>query len=126
GGRHVCRRTSGAAPFAAGTLPLLPVRRTHGAPGWLCRSGCRLLWRTAGLDRTAGEGAVERSLRSFAGSQNRPATARALAPETRTACDPGTRSFPANLARRAATVEPCPESRAAYRTTLSASSPAAR
>ena len=39
------------AAAAAGTLPLLPVRRAHRASGWLRRSRSRLLRRAAGLDR---------------------------------------------------------------------------
>ena len=46
-----CRREAHLASAAAGTLPLLPVRRAHRASGWLRRSRGRLLRRTAGLDR---------------------------------------------------------------------------
>ncbi len=38
-------------PLPGGTLPLLPVRRTHGASGRLRGSRSRLLRRAAGLDR---------------------------------------------------------------------------
>jgi transposase len=43
------------APVACRTVPLLPVRRTGGASGWLCRSRSRLLRSTAGVDRTWGQ-----------------------------------------------------------------------
>ena len=40
-----------AAAAAAGAVSLLPVRRAHGASGWLRGSRGRLLQRAAGLDR---------------------------------------------------------------------------
>ena len=43
------------APAACRTVPLLPVRRTGGASGWLCRSRSRVLRSTARLDRTRGQ-----------------------------------------------------------------------
>ena len=51
GRRHVCRRETHVVAAAAGTVPLLPVRRAHRASGWLRRSRSRLLRRAAGLDR---------------------------------------------------------------------------
>src|SRR5712692_1411769 len=47
-GDHVRGRKTNPAPAAGGTVPLLPVRRTGGASGWLCRSRSRLLRSTAG------------------------------------------------------------------------------
>src|SRR5207253_2148999 len=35
GRRYVCRREANAAAVAPGALPLLPIRQTHGEPGWL-------------------------------------------------------------------------------------------
>src|SRR5207253_9371407 len=52
---HVRRRKTNPAPAAGETVPLLPVRRTGGASGWLCRSRSRLLRSTARLDWTWGE-----------------------------------------------------------------------
>jgi len=42
-GDHVRGRKTNPAPAAGGTVPLLPLRRTGGASGWLCRSRSRLL-----------------------------------------------------------------------------------
>ena len=54
-GCHVRRRKTNPAPAAGRTVSLLPVRRTGGASGWLCRSRSRVLRSTARLDRTRGE-----------------------------------------------------------------------
>ena len=45
-------------PLPARALPLLPIRRTHGASGWLRGGRGGLLRRAAGLDRPARPGAV--------------------------------------------------------------------
>src|ERR1700728_197592 len=54
-GCHVRRRKTNPAHAAYRTVPLLPVRRTGGASGWLCRSRSRVLRSTARLERTWGQ-----------------------------------------------------------------------
>src|SRR5437867_1856602 len=58
GCRHVRGRKTAPASTASGTFPLLPIRRTCSASGWLCGSRSRLLQFAAGMDRTSGEGAM--------------------------------------------------------------------
>src|SRR5437763_1794541 len=58
GCRHVRGRKTAPASTASGTFPLLPIRRTCSASGWLCGSGSCLLQFAAGMDRTSGEGAM--------------------------------------------------------------------
>ena len=80
------------AAAAGRAFPLLPVRRAHGASGWLRGSRSRLLRRAAGLDRPARPGAVGSPAGAAAGSR-RPASccastcarrAAAIASKTRT------------------------------------------
>src|SRR2546428_487815 len=58
GCRHVRGRKTAPASTASGTFPLLPIRRTCSASGWLCGSRSRLLQFATGMDRTSGEGAM--------------------------------------------------------------------
>ena len=67
------------AAVARRTFPLLPIRRAHGASGWLRGSGSGLLQRAAGLDRQACPGAMGSPAGALAGSADRPVTARAPA-----------------------------------------------
>jgi hypothetical protein len=55
---HVRRRAAGLAAIADRALSLLPIRRAHGASGWLRRSRGGLLQRASGLDRQPRSGAV--------------------------------------------------------------------
>src|SRR6266581_8133850 len=55
---HVRRRKTFLAAPAHRALPLLPIRRAHGAFGRLRRSRGCLLRTAAGLDRTARQSAV--------------------------------------------------------------------
>ena len=80
-------------PLPARAFPLLPIRRAHGASGWLRGSRSGLLRRAAGLDRPARPGAVGCSARSACWTR-RPASccastcarrAAAIASKTRTA-----------------------------------------
>ena len=80
GRRHVRRREAGLAAAAPRALPLLPIRRAHGASGWLRGSRCGLLRRAAGLDRPARPGAMGSPAGPPAGPADRPAAARAPAP----------------------------------------------
>ena len=60
GRRDVRRGAAGLAAAARRTFPLLPIWRTHSAPGRLCGSRSGLLWCAAGLDRTTCQCAVGR------------------------------------------------------------------
>src|SRR6516164_2827220 len=57
-GGHVRRRKTALAATPSGTVPLLPIRGTRGASGWLRGSGGRLLQLAAGMDRAAGQSAM--------------------------------------------------------------------
>src|SRR5439155_13490419 len=106
-GRHVRRRKTNLAPAAYRTVPLLPVRRTSGASGWLCRSRSRLLRSTARLDWTWSESPMGRTLRTYPRSQNWTTPARTYTSETGLVSHSVRGSSPANPVPCGAVARPC-------------------
>jgi hypothetical protein len=93
---HVRRGEAGPTAAASRALPLLPVRRAHGASGRLRGSRSGLLRGAAGLDRSTRPGAVGSPTGAIDEPGDGPVAARALAPVARRPSDPRPRPPQAN------------------------------